>query len=320
MNKTELYNLIKNLTFKTDNYAVGTHLCGSLDVARAIERFKTATGKTPAFLDFDMHSLPFLTPSDVAKAIDELCKFAQKGGFIALTAHWLTPQINIKDAVMRGANNSRYNLTKAEFLQIFEDGTELNTNFKDELDIDALFIKKFEKSGVPVIMRPLHEINGGWFWWQMYLKNGITGKDASDLFKFVHDYFENEWNLKNILWEFNPSLMFAKEDAAKCYPGNDYVDILSLDWYLKEGNYTEFYNELQNAAGKDMPFAVAEFGGDGNYHMDQFSLRETQDHLERHFKNGARCAFLGFYYDFPKNIDRTLSDYSVTLETINNYK
>lgn len=320
MNKQELYNLIYNLTFKTDNYAVGFHLCGGLEVKKGIERFKTATGKTPAFIDYDMHSLPFFTASDICKAIGELYEFTQAGGFIALTAHWLTPKVNIKDASCRGADNCRYHLTKEEFLQISENGTELNTNFNDELDLEALFIKKLEKLGIPVIFRPLHEINGGWFWWQKYSENGISGKDSADLFKYVRNYFENEWNLKNILWEFNPSLMFAKEDAVKCYPGNEYVDILSLDWYLKEGNYAEFYREMQNAAGKDMPFALAEFGGDGNYHMDMFTLRETQDHLERHFKDGARCAYLGFYFDFPKNIDRTLSDYSITLETLNDYK
>lgn len=32
MNKQELYNLIYNLTFKTEKYAVGFHLCGNLDV------------------------------------------------------------------------------------------------------------------------------------------------------------------------------------------------------------------------------------------------------------------------------------------------
>ena len=39
MNKQELYTLINNLTFKTDNYAIGFHLCGSLDVNKGIEKF-----------------------------------------------------------------------------------------------------------------------------------------------------------------------------------------------------------------------------------------------------------------------------------------
>lgn len=320
MNKQQLYNLINNLTFKTDNYAVGFHLCGSLEVNKGIEKFKLSIGREPAFIDFDMHSLPFCTASDIGKAINELYEFTKRGGFIALTAHWLTPKVNIKDATCKGANNCRFQFTREEFIQVYTNGTELNSNFNDELDLEAMFIRKLEKLGVPVIFRPCHEINGGWFWWHKFNEHGITGQDAADLFRYVHDYFEIEWNLKNILWEFNPSLMFEKEEAVKCYPGNDYTDILSLDWYLKEGDYTAFYNEMQKATGKNMPFAVAEFGGDGNYHMEEFSLRETQDHLERNFKNGARSAYLGFYFDFPQNIDKTLSDYSVTLETLGDYK
>ncbi len=320
MNKQELYDLIYNLTFKTEKYAVGFHLCGNLDVNNGIEKFKAATGREPALIDFDMHSLPFFTASDICKAINELHDFTKKGGFIALTAHWLTPTVNIKDAECRGANNCRDHLTKEEFTQIYTDGTYLNANFNDELDLDALFIKKLESLGIPVIFRPMHEINGGWFWWQKNYDYGITGEHVAKLFRYVHNYFESKWGLKNILWEYNASLMFAKEEAAKAYPGNEYIDILSLDWYLKEGSYTDFYFELQKAAGKEMPFALAEFGGDGNYHMDEFSLRETQDHLERHFKNGAKCAYLGFYFEFPQNIDKTLSDYSVTLEELGDYK
>ena len=320
MDKKELLDLLNNLTFKTDNYAVGFHLCGNFDVNKGIETFRKATGKTPAVIDFDMHSLPYFSASDIAKSISELYDFAQKGGIIALTAHWLTPKINIKDAVCRGANNSRYNLTPEEFKDVYTNGTQLNMNFRDELDIEALFIKKLENLGIPVIFRASHEINGGWFWWHKNKEYGISGEDAGKMFRFVHNYFEKDWKLKNILWEFNPSLMFLKEDAAACYPGDDYVDILSLDWYLKEGDYTAFYNELVKKAGKDMPFAVAEYGGDGNYHMEQFSLKETQDHVERTFKNGARCAFMAFYFELPESIDKTLSDYSVTLETINDYR
>ena len=34
-------------------------------------------------------------------------------------------------------------------------------------DIDAIAVElqKFEDAGVPVIWRPLHEAQGGWFWW-----------------------------------------------------------------------------------------------------------------------------------------------------------
>ena len=71
MTKTELYDIVYDLTYKTDKYAVGGHLCGSLDVNGLIERFAEVTGDKPAFIDYDMHSLPYMPPSEVGKAIAE---------------------------------------------------------------------------------------------------------------------------------------------------------------------------------------------------------------------------------------------------------
>ena len=108
MTKKELYDIVYNLTYKTDKYAVGAHLCGNLDVNRQLELFKKYTGDKPAFIDFDMHSMPYKTPSDVAKAAAQLKAFTEEGGFVTLTNHWVVPTINIKDATCQGANNCRY--------------------------------------------------------------------------------------------------------------------------------------------------------------------------------------------------------------------
>lgn len=314
MTKKELYDIIYNLTYKTDKYAVGGHLCGSLDVNGLISSFEEHTGDKPAFIDFDMHSLPFLTASDIGKAISELKAFTEQGGFIALTAHWLAPDVNIKDAVCRGAGNCRCELNHERYHEVMTPGTELYTNFTDELDLEALFIRKLQALDIPVIFRPLHECNGGWFWWGVNVNNGVTGADAAELFRFVHDYFEKKWGIDNVLWGFNTAMAGTYEEMATWFPGDDYIQMLSTDWYLKEGDYMGYYKNPMARCSKPLPYAVAEFGGDGNYPMSEHSMRESLGYIDAQLEKGGKCAFVGFYFDYPKNIDWTLSPNALTLK------
>ena len=33
------------------------------------------------------------------------------------------------------------------------------------MDVIAWFLAQLREAGVPVLWRPYHEMNGGWFWW-----------------------------------------------------------------------------------------------------------------------------------------------------------
>lgn len=319
MKKDELYNLIENLNLKTDKYAVGIHLYGSLKVDEAIELFKERTGKYPAFVDFDMHSLPFVDPFEIDTAIKQLVEFSRKGGFVTLTDHWLTPTVNYRNATCKGANNSFHFLTREQYYAVITEGTELNKNFTDELHIAAGFIKKLEKQNVPVIFRPLHEGNGEWFWWSINNANSILGEDVAALFKYVHNFFVNKQGINNILWQFNTAMAGSKTDFVTWYPGDEYVDLISTDWYLPVGDLTNCFHVMEKLGSKK-PFAVSEFGGDGNYPMENYKLTDSQHLLEAHIDNGCKVSYLGFYFDMPSGQDWSLSSYSITLEDLSRYR
>jgi mannan endo-1,4-beta-mannosidase len=123
-------------------------------------------------------------------------------------------------------------------------------------DIDAIAgeLQKFEDAGVPVIWRPLHEAQGGWFWW------GAHGADTfKDLWHLMYDRLTNEHGLHNLIWEFTSSA--AEGDYLDWYPGDDEVDIVSLDIYTDPTSSMsgQWYDVLAEYDGRKM-VALSETG------------------------------------------------------------
>jgi mannan endo-1,4-beta-mannosidase len=95
-------------------------------------------------------------------------------------------------------------------------------------DIDAIAVQlqKYEDAGVPVIWRPLHEAQGGWFWW------GAHGSENfKQLWHVMYDRLTNHHGLHNLIWEFTSIGVNGDEDD--WYPGDDEVDIVGLDIYTQ---------------------------------------------------------------------------------------
>ncbi len=93
-------------------------------------------------------------------------------------------------------------------------------------DIDAIAVQleKYQDAGVPVIWRPLHEAQGGWFWW------GAHGAESfKDLWHVMYDRLTNYHGLHNLIWEFTSIGVNGEED--QWYPGDDVVDMVGLDVY-----------------------------------------------------------------------------------------
>ena len=94
-------------------------------------------------------------------------------------------------------------------------------------DIDAIAVElqKFENAGVPVVWHPLHESQGGWFWW------GDHGPEAfKDLWHLMYDRLTNHHGLHNLIWEYTVA-MSAEGFSPDWYPGDEVVDMVGLDIY-----------------------------------------------------------------------------------------
>ncbi len=120
-------------------------------------------------------------------------------------------------------------------------------------DIDAIAaeLKKFDRAKVPVLWRPLHEADGGWFWW------GAKGPEPfRKLWRLLHERLTKTHGLHNLLWVLTTS------DPA-WYPGDDTVDLIGVDAYPADpgdaltGQWDELIRRLD---GRKM-LALTEFGG-----------------------------------------------------------
>jgi hypothetical protein len=123
------------------------------------------------------------------------------------------------------------------------------------------FAREVNAVGAPVILRPLNEGNGMWFWW------GGHAADYRTLWRQVFDIFQQE-GVRNVIW------MWAAADTctvqcniAGFYPGDDVVDILGLNAYftapaLPASARTAF--GILAGLGLDKPVMFGEIGPQAN--------------------------------------------------------
>lgn len=142
------------------------------------------------------------------------------------------------------AKNTEFDIRKI----LNEKESEEYKAFINELDHMSKILKKFLEYKKPILFRPFHEADGNWFWWGRY------GVDyAKELYKLTYNYFVNEKGLNNLIWVWN---------SIGAYPGDEYVDVISVDCYGEEQDaitcYMDKYNELVEKVSNKKLVALAE--------------------------------------------------------------
>ena len=165
-------------------------------------------------------------------------------GIVTLTFHWFSP--------LGGHDKSFYaKNTDFDAEKVLTMGTPERTAFYHDMDIIAAQLRKFQEADIPVLWRPFHEADGDWFWW------GAKGPVvASRLYRLMFEYYTNVMHLDNLLWVWNCPVKEA-------YPGDAYVDIVSMDIYLPSYEKTDYhkqYEQLIQATSPNKTAALAEVG------------------------------------------------------------
>ena len=142
-------------------------------------------------------------------------------------------------------------------------------------------------------------MKGGWFWWCPERDGQWPAADRFGvIWRDMFEYFTKEKELDNLLWVYSPAVQTQghHRSAAYYYPGAEFVDLVSLDWYTDNLSELDRYGSYTQLAGLDKPMGLAEFGPltqrDGSFD----SLRVVQvvaDH--------PKLRFIQFWHSWPNN-------------------
>jgi hypothetical protein len=209
-----------------------------------LEELKACCGKYPVILSEDMTGWNSPKYSEgysgsytdiINKVREKLIAHHERGGIIEVHFHWPNPFTG-----KAGFNATKDDLTAAQWNNILTPGTADYRTMIDDLDwhIDRM-LKPMADGNIPVLWRPLHEINGGWFWWTCEDDPAKTAK----LWRLIFDHMVNKRGLHNLIWVYNDAKYSDAMDWRKPYlPGADYYDIASIDLYQFDARETGVYH------------------------------------------------------------------------------
>ncbi len=119
-----------------------------------------------------------------------------------------------------------------------------------EMEAAADKLQVLEDAGIPVLWRPLHEIDGGWFWWT----DRQNPENTAALWRLMYDHFTYVRKLDNLIWVYSAGV--GKKDVEsrkRFYPGAAYVDISGIDIYgvdfkTADQKYGDYYRAMSQVS------------------------------------------------------------------------
>lgn len=240
------------LVYLSDRYGLLT-LSGQQDVVE-LDVVEDLTGVRPAILGGDLINY---SPTRVENGAntnnetEELIAHHEAGMIITVAWHWNAPTDLVESEEYPWWRGFYTNGTTFDFEAALNDpeGDNYALILRD-IDAIAVELKKLQAANVPVLWRPLHESDGGWFWW------GTKGADnLRRLWVLLYERLTNHHGIHNLIW------VQTIEDL-EWYAGDEYVDILGVDAYPDDSRdpqrriWAEF---LERFNGSKM-IALSEFG------------------------------------------------------------
>lgn len=260
-----------------------------------------ATGRWPVMIGLDycgwrQGDKPDMAHIDVRQPNQLAREYWQAGGLVNLSWHAPNPS---------GASLKTNNIKLADVLK----PGPLHDAWLASLDTVATGLQELQAAGVVVIWRPLHEMNGGWFWW-----GAQEPADFIALWRHMFDYFTHKKGLHNLIWAWGPN--HGQKHADLYYPGDAYADLIGLDAYTEHINPDKIVG-FDRLAKIKKPVGLTEFGPHGASNPPgNFDFRRLLDGIEKNFPqlrhflcwnekwNPAENRFAKEFYNDPRVITR----------------
>jgi mannan endo-1,4-beta-mannosidase len=205
---------------------------------------KSVVGSHPAVIGVDLMGFSGRPEELIQKAKDALRKNVvdtyNRGGVTTVAWHFPNP-------VSGGGFYWRDSVSLPAVKYIIPGG-EAHGKYKEILKGIgewANSLRGNDGSLVPLIFRPYHEFDGGWFWWG---KPHCTRDEFISLWRFTVSYLRDSLNVHHFLYAFSPDNRFKTEaEFLERYPGDEWVDMVGMDNY---GDMGRDRYDLEGAAMK----------------------------------------------------------------------
>ena len=189
---------------------------------------KSVTGSHPAVIGVDVMGFTGRPAEQIEKTKVELRQTVidtyDRGGVTTVAWHFSNP-------VSEGGFNWVDTISLPAVKYIIPGG-EAHEKYKDilaEIGEWAKSVKGSDGNLVPMIFRPYHEFDGGWFWWG---KPHCTREEFISLWRFTITYLRDVVGVHNFIYAFSPDNKFRTEaEFLERYPGDEYVDMVGMDNY-----------------------------------------------------------------------------------------
>ncbi len=210
------------------------------------------TGEQPAIRGIDF--LAYNTTSDWRDQAPERCIewVNEYGGIATVSWHWNVPtEEGSTETAFYVESTGNTPFTTFSVTNAVTEGTWEHELILKDIELIAGELQKLEDADVPILWRPLHEAEGGWFWW------GAEGPEAcKKLYRLLYDQLTNVYGLDNLIWQWTG---YTYETSADWYPGDDVVDMVGYDKYNAVDGLpnlssisSTFYSLVQSTDGEKM--------------------------------------------------------------------
>lgn len=172
-------------------------------------------------------------------------------GIATVVWHWSVPSEEGSTDCNFYVESASANYTTFSISRALEEGTWENEVLMADIAEIAKQLTKLKDADVPILWRPLHEAEGGWFWW------GAEGpENCKKLYRLLYDQLTNVYGLDNLIWVWTG---YAYSTSPDWYPGDDVVDIVGYDKYNAADGLpnlssisSTFYSLVKSTDGKKM--------------------------------------------------------------------
>jgi mannan endo-1,4-beta-mannosidase len=230
-----------------------------------VDYVRDVTGQLPAIVAGDMSNLTTtsirylgVVPGETEQMIEQ----ARQGHILSHCWHWRAPSGLLDTTLVRPdgtKQDARWYMGFYTHATTFDlEAALAHPEGRDyallmiDIDMVAGELRKLADWGIPVLWRPLHEAEGGWFWW------GAKGpKPFIQLWRLLYDRLTRVDGLHNLIWVYTGT---ANPDW---YPGDDVVDIIGIDDYPADVRdpLSATWDDVQARFGGRKLVALSEFGG-----------------------------------------------------------